>query len=104
MTRSTYLETRLPLREEPLLLMARLVRSGLFDPHVVYESGVGWSLAGGVLASVRLGREEAGDLSHVGARLAEAPVAGWRAYGWAAFELGAALAGEGRTARRPCCT
>ncbi|MFI2781462.1 salicylate synthase [Streptomyces sp. ALB3] len=94
MTRRPYVELRLPLREEPLLLMTRLVRSGLFDPYVVYESSVGWSLAGGVLTSVRLSGEEATDLTHVGARLAEAPVAGWRAYGWASFELGAALAGE----------
>ncbi|WP_369229453.1 salicylate synthase [Streptomyces sp. R21] len=93
MTRNTYLEMRLPLREEPLVLMTRLVRSGLFDPYVVYEGSAGWSLAGGVLTSVRLSGEAAKDLRHVGARLAEAPVSGWRAYGWAAFELGAALAG-----------
>ncbi|MEU1124539.1 salicylate synthase [Streptomyces sp. NPDC005899] len=94
MTRGTYLEVRLPLQEDPLLLMSRLVRSHLFDPHLLYESSAGWSLAGGALASVRLGGGEAADLEHVGARLAAVPVAGWRAYGWAAFELGAALAGE----------
>ncbi|MCX5377295.1 salicylate synthase [Streptomyces sp. NBC_00091] len=93
MTRNTYLEVRLPLREDPLLLMARLVRSRLFDQYVVYENGAGWSLAGGVLASVRLSGHEAGDLSQVGARLAEVPAAGWRAYGWVKFELGAVLAG-----------
>ncbi|WP_019068247.1 salicylate synthase [Streptomyces hokutonensis] len=92
MTRDTYRELRLPLREDPLPLMARLVRSGLFDPYVVYESGVGWSLAGGVLASVRLTGEDAAEFGSVGARLAETPVRGWRAYGWAAFELGAVLA------------
>ncbi|MFJ9615320.1 salicylate synthase [Streptomyces noursei] len=93
MTQNAYLETRLPLQEEPPLLMARLVRSGLFDPYMVYESSADWSLAGGILASVRLSGQEARDLSHVGARLAGVPVAGWRAYGWAAFELGAVLAG-----------
>ncbi|MGX9883889.1 salicylate synthase [Streptomyces sp. NPDC002276] len=93
MTGNAYRELRLPLREEPPALMARLVRSGLFDPYVVYESGAGWSLAGGVLASVRLTGEDAADLRHLGARLAETPVRGWRAYGWAAFELGAVLSG-----------
>ncbi|MGR4880624.1 salicylate synthase [Streptomyces sp. LARHCF249] len=93
MTRNTYLEVRLPLEEEPLLLMARLVRSGLFDQYVVYENASGWSLAGDILASVRLSGHEAWDLGKVGARLAETPVAGWRAYGWVKFELGAVLAG-----------
>jgi salicylate synthetase len=93
MTRETYLETCLPLQEEPLLLMARLARSGLFDPYMVYESSTGWSLAGGILASVRLSGGEARDLTSVEAQLAAVPVANWRAYGWAAFELGAALAG-----------
>lgn len=95
MTPNTYREVRLPLQEEPLLLMTRLVTSGLFDPHVLYESSAGWSLAGGVLTSVRLTGEDATDLRHLGARLADAPVAGWRAYGWATFELGAALAEAG---------
>ncbi|OEJ62520.1 salicylate synthase [Streptomyces agglomeratus] len=93
MTHNTYLEVRLPLQEEPLLLMARLVRSRLFDQYVVYESGVDWSLAGGILASVQLSGHEARDLRQVGARLAEVPAAGWRAYGWVKFELGAVLAG-----------
>ncbi|MEV0372490.1 salicylate synthase [Streptomyces sp. NPDC050636] len=93
MTRTSYYEARLPLAEEPLDLMARLVRSGLFAPYVVYENGSEWSLAGGALTSVRLAGHEAADLSRVGERLAQAPVADWRAYGWAAFELGPVLAG-----------
>ncbi|MGJ5893990.1 salicylate synthase [Streptomyces niveiscabiei] len=93
MTPTAYLEARLPLQEDPLLLMARLVRSGLFDPYMVYESGTGWSLAGGILTSVRLSGREAKDLSTIAAQLAAVPVADWRAYGWAAFELGAALTG-----------
>ncbi|MDV9171152.1 salicylate synthase [Streptomyces sp. W16] len=93
MTRNTYLEVRLPLREEPLQLVTRLAGSGLFDPYVVYENGPCWALAGGALTEVRLSGQDAGDLSRVGRRLAQTPVAGWRAYGWAAFELGAVLAG-----------
>ena len=91
-SRQSYLEKRLPLTEEPLCLMARLARSGLFDQYVVYENGSEWSFAGGALASVRL-NADARDLAVVEERLAAVPVADWRAYGWATFELGAALAG-----------
>ncbi|WP_048584412.1 hypothetical protein [Streptomyces viridochromogenes] len=87
-----YREVRLPPTEEPLALMVWLARSGLFDPYVVYERLDEWSFAGGALASVRL---DAGarSLSAVEERLAALEVEGWRAYGWAAFELGIALAG-----------
>ncbi|MFM9441207.1 salicylate synthase [Streptomyces acidiscabies] len=95
MTRRPYLEARVPLAEDPPDLMARLVRSGRFSPYVVYENDGEWALAGGALATVRLddGRPP-GDLAGIGERLAALPVTGWRAYGWAAFELGAALAGD----------
>ncbi|GAA4090810.1 salicylate synthase [Streptomyces shaanxiensis] len=87
-----YREVHLPPAEDPLALMVRLARSGLFDPYVVYEGLDEWSFAGGALVSVRL---DAGarSLSVVEQRLADLTVEGWRAYGWAAFELGAALAG-----------
>ncbi len=88
-----YKEARLPLAEEPLLLMARLASSGLFRPYVVYENGTEWSLAGGALASVRLDGPAARDVGRVGEALAQVAVSDWRAYGWAAFELGAVLAG-----------
>lgn len=93
-----YREIRLPSAEEPLTLMARLARSGLYDQYTVYENGPEWSYAGGTLATLRLGRElcrtgSAGNLTAVEDWLAALPVTGWRVYGWAAFELGAALAG-----------
>jgi salicylate synthase len=91
-TRRRYMEKRLPLAEEPLCLMARLARSGLFDQYMVYENGSEWSFAGGALASVRLGADER-DLTAVEEQLAAVPVEGWRAYGWATFELGVVLAG-----------
>ena len=88
-----YREVRLPrAAENPLALIERLVSSGLFDPYVVYERDGAFSLAGGSLAAVRLG-PGARDLSEVEQRFATMPVTGWRAYGWASFELGAALAG-----------
>lgn len=97
-THLRYREVRLPrAAENPLALIVRLVRSGLFDPYVVYERDGAWSLAGGALASVRLG-PGAHDLAEVEQRLASMPVTDWRAYGWAAFELGAALAGAGTEA------
>ena len=91
-TRRRYLEKRLPLTEDPLCLMARLSRSGLFDQYMVYEHGSEWSFAGGVLASVGLGADER-DLTAVEEQLAAVPVEDWRAYGWAKFELGVVLAG-----------
>lgn len=92
-THLRYREARLPrAAENPLALIVRLVRSGLFDPYVVYERDGAWSLAGGSVASVRLG-PGAHDLSEVEERFATMPVTDWRAYGWATFELGAALAG-----------
>lgn len=93
MTGNHYLEASLPLEEEPLLLMARMVRSGLFQPYVLYENGSDWSLAGGILTSLQLKGQELRDLDSVEAWLARTPVTDWRAYGWAAFELGAVLAG-----------
>lgn len=87
-----YRELRLPSTEDPLTLMARLARSGLYDQYTVYENGPEWSYAGGTLATFRLATN-ARDLSAVEDWLATLPVTGWRVYGWAAFELGAALAG-----------
>lgn len=87
-----YLETRVPSAEDPLTLMTRLAGSGLFTPYVVYENGPEWALAGGELASVQL--RDPAQLRHVGERLAATPVAHWRAYGWAAFELGAGAPAE----------
>lgn len=96
--RVNYRETHEPLAEDPLTLMARLARSGLYDQYAVYENGPEWSYAGGALATFRLGHEVCRtegvrDLSAVDEWLAALPVTGWRVYGWAAFELGAALAG-----------
>ncbi|XMN04938.1 salicylate synthase [Streptomyces griseobrunneus] len=93
MNHRSYQEVRLPLEEEPLALMTRLVDTGLFSPYVVYESGTEWALAGGALASLRLTGHGAADLSSVAQWLARTPVTDWRAYGWAAFELGPVLAG-----------
>ena len=44
----------------PLFLMARLARCGLFDDHVVYERPGSWTFAGGVLGEVVLDARPAG--------------------------------------------
>lgn len=93
---------------DPLAAAARLAAAGLADTYVVYERGGRWSFAGGALAEIRLdqrgvharwgGRKRRLPLSDhplrgVGELLAELPVAGWRAYGWASFELAYLLHG-----------
>ncbi|MGH3656377.1 MAG: salicylate synthase [Micromonosporaceae bacterium] len=94
---------------DPLITAARLARSGCFDSYVVYERKGWWCFAGGVLGSVELRRDtvtaswrgappprKAADqpLQQVARTLGEAPWKGWRAYGWAAFELAYALHGR----------
>ena len=49
-----YFETRVPLTGEPVEVAAGLAAAGLFDSHVVYESGGQWSYAGGARAELTL--------------------------------------------------
>jgi anthranilate synthase component 1/salicylate synthetase len=93
---------------DPLTLVYRLAKSGLFDDYVVYENGGQWSFAGGVLAEVSLDRSGARlrdmettvlpwdgqPLRQVQNLLDRVPVVGWRAYGWAAFELAYVKSGD----------
>jgi anthranilate synthase component 1/salicylate synthetase len=99
---TSYREVRLPAPEDPLRAVTALAGSGLFDQYVVYESEAEWSFAGGRLADLRASRTGAvvrhgsdsttlSDDENLSATvrgfLAAVPVSGWRAYGWAAFEL-----------------
>jgi anthranilate synthase component 1/salicylate synthetase len=99
---TSYREVRLPTPEDPLRAVTALAGSGLFDQYVVYESEAEWSFAGGRLADLRASRTGAvvrhgsdsttlSDDENLSATvrgfLAAVPVSGWRAYGWAAFEL-----------------
>ncbi|MFC4566024.1 salicylate synthase [Nocardiopsis mangrovi] len=108
-----YHELRIPGRFEPMQLAGRLAGSGLFEGHVVYERDGHWWFAGDPLADVVLdgatvrstvdGRTRvepwaAPSLAQVGDALARADVRGWRAFGWAAFELAYAIAGLPRPA------
>ncbi|MFY1623683.1 salicylate synthase [Micromonospora sp. WMMD735] len=92
--------------EEPIVCAVAV--ADIFDNYVVYESPEGWQVACGTAAEVVVGPRtvrcvydgqtvetpwEGDPLVPVRRFLNELPLAGWRAYGWCAFELGAALAG-----------
>jgi salicylate synthase len=103
-----YIETRVEVTADPLVLSARLAEAGPHGEFVVYENGGTWSYAGGVLADLRLDRDGARlggvrtarlpwsdrPLRQVRELLAMVPVRGWRAYGTAAFELSYAKTGD----------
>ncbi|MCY0935130.1 salicylate synthase [Streptomyces sp. H34-S4] len=96
-----YVETRIELAPDQLALAASLAESGLHDDYVVYEGPDGWSYAGGTLAELTLDRTGArltyqGEqflpwdgkpLQQIQTLLDSVSIEGWRAYGWAAFEL-----------------
>ncbi|WP_156754445.1 salicylate synthase [Actinokineospora pegani] len=105
-----YFETQLPLAVDALTAATRLARSGLFESYVVYETGGAFSYAGGVRAELTLDRTGA-ELSQEGAEKVSLPwdgaplrqisslldtvaIPGWRAYGWATFELSYAKDGD----------
>lgn len=103
-----YVETRIEVPQDPLIVAARLAEAGPHGEFVIYENDGHWSYAGGVLAEVRLDREGARlsgvrnarlpwserPLKQVGELLAMVPVRDWRAYGTAMFELSYAKDGN----------
>lgn len=104
-----YQELDLAAPGDPLWTATRLISSGISDTHVLYEQGGHWSVGLGTLAEVVVRSSEVvlrtpdgeersvawGDspVDRVAELLDEVRVAGWRAYGWAAFELAYAHAG-----------
>jgi salicylate synthase len=104
-----YFEREIQLSGDPLISVTRLASSGLHEDYAVYENQGQWSFASGALVEIWLDRSGAclrrgaettllpwdgAPLSQVRDLLARAPVAGWRAYGWAAFELAYAKDGD----------
>ncbi|WP_335979256.1 salicylate synthase [Streptomyces sp. CA2R106] len=105
-----YLHTRAPGVPDPLATAVRLARSRLADRCAVYEQDGRWWFAAGALGEVtvrqdRVETEWNGErraaprtcghaAQELGAALASAPVADWRAYGWVAFESAAAAIGR----------
>jgi salicylate synthase len=108
---STYHEITRRFAGDPLAAIWRLVSSGAWDEYVVYEHDGEWAFAGGVLAEISVDRSgvrmhrpadislpwDARPLSGVRELLNHGPVAGWRAYGWAAFELAYVRDGDAGT-------
>lgn len=105
-----YHERALDIAIDPVAVAARLARTGGFDSHVVYEAGGCATFAGGALGEIvvdRLGATtrwdteaekwqplDARPLDQVEDFLRGIPVKDWRAYGFAAFELGHLQAGR----------
>jgi anthranilate/para-aminobenzoate synthase component I len=105
-----YFERSVPLSGDPLVAVSRLAAAGFHRDYVVYESEEQWSFASGVLAEISLDRAGArlrqvgitpeevvlpwngAPFEQVQTLLGRVVVAGWRAYGWAAFELAYATA------------
>ncbi|EFC79458.1 salicylate synthase, partial [Parafrankia sp. EUN1f] len=98
----------IPFGQPPAAVAARLARAAT-GPFVVYERAGEWSFGAGVLAEIELRAHELrhrtgtgqwqveptgpAPLRQVAGLLAALDIAGWRAYGWAAFELSHLLAG-----------
>lgn len=96
-----YVETKIALGQDQLATVAALAESGLYDDYVVYEGATGWSYAGGALAELTLDRTGARlrsedeqflpwdgkPLQQIQTLLDTISIEGWRAYGWATFEL-----------------
>jgi anthranilate synthase component 1/salicylate synthetase len=105
-----YFETQVPVDAEPMQVAARLAGAGLHESYVVYEAAGRWAYAGGARAELtldrdgaRLAREGQPDITRswgprpldlVAGLLDAVTVPGWRAYGWAAFELSYAKDGH----------
>ncbi|MFX0577766.1 salicylate synthase [Nocardia nepalensis] len=104
-----YIERAVSLPTDPLTALTALVEAGLHEQHIVYEQPRQWSYAGGVLAEISLDRSGAHlrgvtdgisldwndkPLLQIRQLLDSFPVPGWRAYGWAAFELAYAKDGD----------
>jgi salicylate synthase len=103
-----YFEEDVALLGDPLDAVCRLASSGLHKDYVVYENDGQWSYAGGAFAEISLDRHGAQmkgpvqamvrwddtPLASVRRLLACVPIEGWRAYGWAAFELAYAKGGD----------
>jgi salicylate synthase len=102
-----YHEITVPVSGDPMLHASRLARRGPHEQYVVYERQGEWSYCAGAEAEIKLLRDRVhvrrgadstsvpctdDPLGQVHRLLDDLPVAGWRAYGWAAFELSYALA------------
>ncbi|MDO3647768.1 salicylate synthase [Nocardia mangyaensis] len=96
-----YVHTVRPHTGDPLALATAIAASGQLTDYIVYEQPGRWYLAGNPVGAITVGPDRlhstlGGDFTaswsgtpwpHIRAALDRAPIPGWRAYGWACFEL-----------------
>ncbi|MEV3963363.1 salicylate synthase [Nocardia sp. NPDC050193] len=96
-----YVATVRPHGSDPLALAAAIAASGQLTDYVVYEQQGSWYVAGNPVGAITVGPRRLHSTlggthteswsgtpwPQVRAALARAPMPGWRAYGWACFEL-----------------
>lgn len=108
-SRLHYYQTQIQVPVAAMDAAAQLAQADLHPQHVVYEKDGSWSYAGGSWSEAiltgaglevhlpdgsRYDTPWSGDpLGDIDRHLAQVPIADWRAYGWAAFELSYALNG-----------
>jgi len=104
----TLVQRRLEFSGDPLLAIAALASAGLNAEYLCYENGAEWCFASGAQLTIRLDRHglrmtglceaelgwDGAPLAQLGRLLDSLPLADWRAYGWAAFELAYAKDGD----------
>lgn len=110
-SRPRYQEVEAAAPHDPLLTVASLARAHEEEIHFVYEAGATWTFCAGALAEIVVDQDhvhytcgadqrsiawDRDPVRTVAELLAALPLEGWRAYGWAAFELAGA-----RTGHRP---
>ncbi|GAA2801176.1 salicylate synthase [Kitasatospora paracochleata] len=107
---TTYQEILVDGPFDPVLTVAHLASSGLLGEHVVYERERCWHVAARPLGEIRVDARQVHSgfdgssrpwsgtpWKQVALALAEVPVPGWNAYGWAGFELASGTGAEGET-------
>lgn len=107
--RPPYRETEVDAPHDPLLTVARLARAHHGEVQFVYEADATWTFCAGALAEIVVDQDHvhytcgedrrsipwrSRPLRVVAELLGALPLEGWRAYGWAAFELACAETGR----------
>ena len=104
-----YVQATTRFTGDRLDIVARLASAGLHDDYLVYENRNEWCFASGIAREVVLDRHgirvrdhgagyhlpwDGAPLHQVQRALTDVDLSDWRGYGWAAFELAYAVAGD----------